>query len=403
MDAKLIGSIIAGLRKSHGFTQAALAKKLNVSDKTVSKWESGLGFPEITQFPSIAALFGVSIDYLMTGERNGITVAGNMIVDAVKSINLYPEKGMLAEVSDVSKAVGGCAPNTAIDLAKIDRSIPISVVGCVGDDDDGRFLTSVMQKNGVNTNMVTVTDKATTAFSDVMSMPNGERTFFAYRGANALFSPENVSIEQLKCKLLHIGYILLLDKFDEFDDEYGTVMARFLHDVKERGIKTSIDVVSNSNCDYGAKIIPALKYADYVIINEIECCSIWGVSPRLADGRLDVDTIRNAMERMIDAGVSQKVIIHAKEAGFCLSVNGEFTKIGSLDVDNSLFKGSVGAGDAFCAGCLYGIYNGYSDMEILEFASGAALCNLFEVNSIDGMRNRDEIMEIKQKYGRLSI
>jgi len=403
MDAKLIGSIIANLRKSNGFTQAALAKKLNVSDKTISKWESGLGYPEITQFPALAALFGVSIDYLMTGERNGITIAGNMIVDAVKSINLYPEKGMLAEVSDVSKAVGGCAPNTAIDLAKIDRSIPISVVGCVGDDDDGRFLTGVMQQNGVNTNMVTVTDKASTAFSDVMSLPNGERTFFTYRGANALFSPENVNIEQLKCKLLHIGYILLLDKFDECDDEYGTVMARFLHDVKEHGIKTSIDVVSNSDADYAAKIIPALKYADYVIINEIECCGIWGFSPRFEDGRLDVDTIRLAMEKMIAAGVSQKVIIHAKEAGFCLSANGEFTKIGSLDVDNSLFKGSVGAGDAFCAGCLYGIYNGYSDMEILEFASGAALCNLFEVNSIDGMRSRDEIIKIKEKYGRLSI
>ena len=109
------------------------------------------------------------------------------------------------------------------------------------------------------------------------------------------------------------------------------------------------------------------------------------------------------MEKMIDAGVSQKVIIHAKEAGFCLSVNGEFTKLGSLIVDSSLFKGSVGAGDAFCAGCLYGIYNGYSDLEILEFASAAALCNLFEVNAVDGMRSRDEIMEIKQKYERYPI
>lgn len=403
MDTRLIGSTIAKLRKRNGLTQVALAKKLNVSDKTISKWENGLGYPEITQFPALAALFGVSIDYLMTGERNGITIAGNMIVDAVKNINLYPEKGMLAEISDVSKAVGGCAPNTAIDLTKIDRSVPISVAGCIGDDDDGRFLLGVMQQNGVNTNMVTVTDKAFTAFSDVMSLPNGERTFFTYRGANALFSPENVNIEELKCKILHIGYILLLDKFDMNDDAYGTVMARFLHDVKERGIQTCIDVVSNSNCDYGEKIIPALKYADYVVINEIECCNIWGFSPRFEDGSLDVETIRLAMEKMIDAGVSQKVIIHAKEAGFCLSVNGEFTKLGSLVVDSSLFKGSVGAGDAFCAGCLYGIYNGYSDLEILEFASAAALCNLFEVNAVDGMRSRDEIMEIKQKYERYPI
>ena len=63
MDAKTIGTMIAQLRKKNGLTQAALAQKLNISDKTVSKWESGYGYPEITQFPVLAALFGVSIDY----------------------------------------------------------------------------------------------------------------------------------------------------------------------------------------------------------------------------------------------------------------------------------------------------------------------------------------------------
>ena len=174
MDAKQIGNIISKLRKANGYTQAALAKKLNVSDKTVSKWESGLGYPEITQFPILASLFGVSIDYLMTGDRVGISVAGNMIVDAVKCIEEYPKIGMLAEV-------------------------------------------------------------------------------------------------------------------------------------------------------------------------------------------------------------------------------------GSLIIDKSLIKGSVGAGDAFCAGALYGIYNEYSDREMLEFASAAAVCNLFEVNSVDGMRNKDEIKKIMNKYGRVEI
>ena len=104
------------------------------------------------------------------------------------------------------------------------------------------------------------------------------------------------------------------------------------------------------------------------------------------------------MQNMIDSGVREKVIIHCKEAGFSLSKDGEFTKVGSLDVDRSLFKGSVGAGDAFCAGCLYGLYHGWDDRTILRFASGAAVCNLFEVNSIDGMRSKDEINELLEKY-----
>ena len=68
-----------------------------------------------------------------------------------------------------------------------------------------------------------------------------------------------------------------------------------------------------------------------------------------------------------------------------------------------MIKGKVGAGDSYCAGCLYGLYNGYSDREILEFASAAAICNLFAENSIDGMLKKSEIEKIPEKYGRFSL
>ena len=102
MDAKSIGNIIARLRKKSGMTQAVLAQKLNVSDKTISKWESGYGFPEITQFPILAGLFGVSIDYLMTGERKGIALCGNILTDVVKDIAEYPKIGMLADIHHIT-------------------------------------------------------------------------------------------------------------------------------------------------------------------------------------------------------------------------------------------------------------------------------------------------------------
>lgn len=68
MDEHSIGKTIASLRKSKGWTQVELAEKLNVSDKAVSKWESKSGLPEISQFPTLAKLFDVSIDYLMMGK-----------------------------------------------------------------------------------------------------------------------------------------------------------------------------------------------------------------------------------------------------------------------------------------------------------------------------------------------
>lgn len=402
MDTRSMGAMIAALRKKNGLTQAELAQKLNISSKTISRWESGQGFPEITQFPALAAEFGVSIDYLMTGQRRGITIAGNILVDLVKNIDCYPELGMLSNISSISRAVGGCAPNTAINLAKIDRKLPISVLGCVGDDEPGQYVLNQMRAFGINTDGVSILPHCPTSFSDVMSLPSGERTFFHARGANAKFNPDHVDLSSLNCSLLHIGYILLLDSFDAEDPEYGTVMAHFLHDVQSRGIKTSVDVVSDSTGQYRKTILPALKYCDYAIMNEIEGCNVLEVSPRDAKGKLSTANIRKAMEAMAEAGVREKVIIHGKEACFCLDAKtGEFTAVPSLKIPPSAIKGSVGAGDAFAAGCLYGIYNAHSDREILSFASAAAACNLFAANSVDGMLSRQEILLLEDKFGRL--
>ena len=73
--AHSIGKTIAELRKSKGWTQVELAEKLGVSDKAVSKWESEGGFPEITQLPVLASIFGVSIDYLMTGKKEELAIS----------------------------------------------------------------------------------------------------------------------------------------------------------------------------------------------------------------------------------------------------------------------------------------------------------------------------------------
>lgn len=403
MDAKTIGNAIAALRKKNGWTQAELASRLDVTDKAVSRWESGAGYPDVTILPRLAGAFNVTVDSILLGERKGITVAGNLIMDIVKSIDQYPACGRLAFTHDISYSVGGCAANTAIDLAKIDPTLPVSVSGRVGMDEHGRFILSTLQKNGINVSRIVFSEHMPTSFCDAMSVPSGERTFFNFRGANAEFSPADIDIRALSCDILHIGYLLLLDQFDAEDAQYGTAMARFLHDVQKAGIKTSIDMVSSSSPESVARtVIPALRYCDYVIINEIECCAIWNLEPRRADGTLHRENVLTAMKKTIDAGVRDRVIVHCKEVSFSRNAAGETIEIPSLRIPKEEIRGSVGAGDAFCAGCLYAIYHQYSDRQMLEFASAAAACNLFAVNSVDGMKNKNEILKIEQKYERLS-
>lgn len=67
MDAKLTGKLISEKRKEKGLNQIQLGELLNVSNRTVSKWEKGDGYPDITLLPEIADCLGITIDELLTG------------------------------------------------------------------------------------------------------------------------------------------------------------------------------------------------------------------------------------------------------------------------------------------------------------------------------------------------
>lgn len=70
MDAKLTGRFIADLRKERGLTQEELAGELNVTNKAVSRWETGAGFPDVDSMMALSAFFGVSVNELLLGRRS---------------------------------------------------------------------------------------------------------------------------------------------------------------------------------------------------------------------------------------------------------------------------------------------------------------------------------------------
>lgn len=79
MDIKKIGTSIYNLRKSKNMTQKQLADLLNISDKTISKWERGLGYPDISFLPELSSVLCVSIDDIFLGETNlNEIIGGNM-------------------------------------------------------------------------------------------------------------------------------------------------------------------------------------------------------------------------------------------------------------------------------------------------------------------------------------
>ena len=78
MDNQKFGAFVAQLRKEKGLTQKELAQRLHVTDKAVSKWETGKGFPDVKLLEPLAQILGVSLVELIQGEH---TQAESLTVD----------------------------------------------------------------------------------------------------------------------------------------------------------------------------------------------------------------------------------------------------------------------------------------------------------------------------------
>lgn len=79
MDSSKVGHLILRLRREKGFTQKELADRMNISDRTISKWERGQGCPDISLLPELSSLFGVNIEHILDGElASNDFVGGNM-------------------------------------------------------------------------------------------------------------------------------------------------------------------------------------------------------------------------------------------------------------------------------------------------------------------------------------
>lgn len=325
---------------------------------------------------------------MATPERNGIAVAGTLLVDKINEIRAYPRCGELTKIHSLQKAVGGCVPNVGIDLKKICPSLPVSAIGIVGDDDDGAYIKQILSQNGLDISGIITADAERTSFTDVMSIAGGQRTFFTYAGADGQLTADDIPWNTVDSRILLLGYFLLLEKVDA-----GQGLA-ILKKAKELGIETAIDMVSE-NSDRYALVLPCLPYVDYLIINELEAGKLTGMEPV-------PENLPAMAARLRELGVRQKVILHMPDRSICCSDDG-IALVGSLELPEGYIQGTTGAGDAFCAGALYAIHQGRSDREILEFASFAAVMSLRCADATGGLREEKEIVELCSKFRRKPI
>lgn len=96
MDATKCGAFIAKLRNEREMTQKDLSEVLNVSDKAISRWETGKGYPDVSSLMALSEFFSVSVNELLSGKRIDIeklsTTADENVLEAIRKNERANEK-----------------------------------------------------------------------------------------------------------------------------------------------------------------------------------------------------------------------------------------------------------------------------------------------------------------------
>jgi sugar/nucleoside kinase (ribokinase family) len=307
--------------------------------------------------------------------RSGVICGGSVLVDVNKTIDRYPAVERLAFIEEERCDTGGAGLNLAIDLRRLGAPFPVDLVGLVGDDAHGRLVRETCRAAGVGTAGLVATAEAPTSYTDVMiARDGGRRTFFHRKGASSLLTPAHFDLGSTRARILHLGPPGALDGLDRATPA-GNGFVELLRRARELGLRTNLEMVTLPPERTQALVRPCLPFLDTLVVNELEAGALAGLETH-AGGEPAVALVEAAARRLVELGVSQLVVVHFPRGCAAAAPGGRRWRQGAVRVPPGEVVSTNGAGDAFAAGVILGLHEGWEVERCLEAGVAVAAVSL---------------------------
>lgn len=279
--------------------------------------------------------------------------------------------GSKVEIEKIFLQTGGGATNTAVSFSRL--GLKTGIVYKVGNDEGGKSILSVLKKNKVDTKLMLVDKKLSTAIGIVLTYPTGERTVLVYRGASSNIHPSEVHFSNIKTRWLYIGALS------------GASISLF-----ERALNAKAKIALNP----GVQEIQELKYKPSLLKN------------------VDVLIMNKEEASMLVHGTSKEMARKLHKHGAKIVVitdgrNGGLVYVGNIFYTYTILKSKpvnmLGAGDAFGSSFVAGLIKGMSIQESLQLASVNTTNVVRHVGAKVGLLHWNQIRKQERKYGHIKV
>jgi len=281
----------------------------------------------------------------VTEKSFDLAVVGEINPDLILSGDVVPQFGQVEQnVDDLTLTIGSSAAIFACGAARL--GLRVLFLGKVGADEFGRFMLSAMQARGVDISSVTIDPHVRTGLSVILNR-GSDRAILTYLGAIPLLEYAEIPFERLaQARHLHLASYFIQDRLRPHVPE-------LCQRARAAGLSISLDTNYDPSNRWDGGIAQVLDLVDVFLPNETEACRISGQAE-----------IEDAIARLAARIPTLAVKLGGK--GAAALAKGQRVDLPALPIH---VVDTVGAGDSFDAGFLYGYLNGWDLAKSLRMAT----------------------------------
>lgn len=302
-------------------------------------------------------------------KKYDLVVVGEINPDLVLSSKTLPEFGQVEKyIEDYSLSIGSSSVIFACGAARL--GLKVAFIGKVGDDNFGHYILDAMQDYQIDLSGVLVSSNIKTGLSVILNNES-DRAILTYLGTISELKIDEINKEIVKnARHLHLGSYFMLDKLRP--DIY-----KLFQYAKSEGLTTSLDTNFDPLQEWGNGLKETLKNTDMFFPNEREVKSIAGTN----DLDMAIQELSDKVSCIaIKLGSEGAVAVFNKE-----KITSPALKIKVVD--------TIGAGDSFDAGFVFGYLNGWSMEKCLRTACICGSLSTRAVGGTSSQATQKELME----------
>ncbi|MCB1380164.1 MAG: carbohydrate kinase family protein [Alphaproteobacteria bacterium] len=336
---------------------------------------------------------------MANASRPGFVTGGTWCVDRNLLVTHWPQEDGIAEILGEERGGGGSGCNFAVDIRRLDPTIPVETITIVGDDDNGRFLQSVADADGITRVQMHVTGEAATQSTDAyVSEESHRRVHLFLRGTSDLLTPDHFDFTTVSGRILHLGLPGVHKVMDQPWHQDANGWVTVLRKARSAGLRTNMELASITGEKLARLVRPCLPHLDTLIVNDSEIGALAGMRT-ISNDTTDADACERAARQVLENGAMDLVVVHWPKMGIAVARDGSVMRKPSVNIPASEIAGANGAGDAFAAGMMYGLHQGWTVADALALAHATAAASLRSLATTGAIEPWRRCMELADGWG----